>query len=157
MKVHRLAPQRDDSLSSRTASEDSEFGNQSDGDTFQPSRDPDYAQQFSHRDPMQLTRLALAKLTPAPPTQLDIHVCSAMSGESKRITQSVQIKSTIFHLRDEINAAFAKPPGTPLQISWASDCYRLAPSDSSISYLTTHDRPKCSCMLSGCPAHNSEG
>ena len=26
MKVHRLAPQRDDSLSSRTASEDSEFG-----------------------------------------------------------------------------------------------------------------------------------
>ena len=116
MKVHRLAPQRDDSLSSRTASEDSEFGQQSDGDTFQPSREPDYAQQFSHRDPMQLTRLALAKLTTASPTQLNIHVCSAMSGESKRITQSVQIKSTIFHLRDEINAAFAKPPGTPLQI-----------------------------------------
>ena len=106
MKVHRLAPQRDDSLNSRTASEDSEFGQQSDGDTFQPSREPDYAQQFFHRDPMQLTRLALAKPTPAPPTQLDIHACSAKRGESTRITQPVHFKATVFHLRIEIEAAF---------------------------------------------------
>ena len=80
-----------------------------------------------------------------------------MSGESKRITQSAQIKSTIFHLRDEIDAAFVKPPGTPLQIFLGQRLLRLAPSDSLISYLITHDRPKCSYTLSGCPAHKSEG
>ena len=43
-----------------------------------------------------------------------IHLCSAVRRESKRITQSVKFKSTVFHLHDESNAAFAKPPGTAL-------------------------------------------
>ena len=102
-------------------------------------------------------RQALAKQTPAPPTQLDIYICSAMSGESKRITQSVQIKSTIFNLRYEINAAFAKPPGTPIQIFLGQ---RLLPVGSFRFFELLFDyrrSAKCSCTFSGCPAHKSEG
>ena len=127
MRVHRLDPQRDGSLSSRTASEDFEFGNQSDrGD---PHIVPQLgcAQRVAHPDSLQLTRLALARLTPAPPTQLHIHVRAWLSGETKYIVQSVLTRSTIFHLSDEINSAFGKPLGTLLRIFLGDTCQKLIP------------------------------
>ena len=116
-----------DKFSSSTASEDSEFGNQSDRDNSHLALQPVYAQRFSPPDSLRLTRLALARLTPAPPTQLHIHVRAWLSGETKYFVQSIQTRSTIFHLRDEINAAFEKPLGTPLRIFLGDTCQKLLP------------------------------
>ena len=69
MRVHRLAPQRDESFSSRTASEDLEWELQS-CISSQPSFEPAYVQRLLRRDVLQEARLSLADLTPAPPTQL---------------------------------------------------------------------------------------
>ena len=65
-------------------------------------------------------------MTLAPPPQ-DIHVCSAINGESKRITESVLFKVTVFHFRDEINAAFAKPPRTALRVFLGQQLLRVGP------------------------------
>ena len=122
-------------LTSSTASEDLEFENQSDGHDFRLALQPVYAQLFSHPDSLQLSRLALAGLSPAPPTQLHIHVRAWLSGETKHIVQSVQTKSTIFHLRDEINAAFKKPIGTPLRMFLGDTCQQQLPIDHYHSQL----------------------
>ena len=114
-------------ISSSTASEDLEFENQSDRDDSRPASQPEYAQRFSPPDSLRLTRLALARLTPVPPTQLHIHVRAWLSGETKCFVQSIQTRSDIFHLRDEINAAFEKPLGTPLRIFLGDTCQKLLP------------------------------
>ena len=58
-----------DKFSSSTASEDSEFGNQSGRGDLHIVQQLDCAQRVAHPDSLQLARLALARLTPAPPTQ----------------------------------------------------------------------------------------
>ena len=124
-----------ETLSSNTASEDLEFENQSDGHDSRLALQPVYAQRFSRPDSLQLSRLALAGLSPAPPTKLHIQVRAWLSGETKNIVQSAQTKSTIFHLRDEINAAFKKPIGTPLRMFLGDTCQQQLPIDHYHSQL----------------------
>ena len=108
-------PEVPDFISS-TASEDLEFGNKSDSQDSCPALEPVYAHRFSRPDALHLSRLALAGLSPAPPTQIHIQVRAQLSGETKLIVQSAHAKSTIFNLRDEINLASKKPIGTPLRM-----------------------------------------
>ena len=114
-------------LSSSTASEDLEFDNKSDGHDSCPALQPVCAQRFSRPDSLHLSRLALAGLSPAPPTQLHIQVRAWLSGETKNIVQSAQTKSAIFHMRDEINVAFKKPIGTPLRMFLGDTCQKPLP------------------------------
>ena len=122
-----LARSTREQISSSTASEDLEFEKQSGRDDYRPASQPEYAQRFSPPDSLRLTRLAMARSTQALPTQLHIHVRTWLSGETKCFVQSIQTRSTIFHLRDEINTAFEKPLGTPLRIFLGDTCQKLLP------------------------------
>ena len=160
MRVHRLDPQRGGSLSSRTASEDSEFGNQSDRGDPHIVPQLDCARRVAHPDSLQLTRLALARLTPAPPTQLHIHVRAWLIGETNTSynlfrpgrPSSICVTKSTQHSRSRSGRRFG--------FSWvtrANSYYQSAitSADSSISYLIAYDRPTCSYALSGWPLTTS--
>ena len=70
--------------------------------------------------------------SPMPPTQLHIHVRAWLSGESKCFVRSAQSRQTLFHLRDDINAAFGKLHDAPLQLLLGDTC--LEPIPISLSH-----------------------